>query len=174
MVLKELFLKVPPDENDGPTYPGLVLSVHCAIKGVQMGALLGSVAGTLVSWRRKTSLVATVPAFAGGGALIGSALITAMMVGKLSSLPPDEVEYGVKDRGYRLYFHESQTQVDKMTVAGAGIGVLAGMAFLPKAPLSGTMALGAMGGMAAYSIGKTTGIITFGEKPKAAVKAEKV
>mmetsp|Transcript_6157 Transcript_6157/g.18605 ORF Transcript_6157/g.18605 Transcript_6157/m.18605 type:complete len:150 (+) Transcript_6157:19-468(+) len=138
---EDLLVRVDPKDYDEgmPSYPGIVLTVHCTLKGAQVGGILGCVAG-VVRWRPKTWTLR--------GLGLGAPLGILAVVGKSQTLDAD----GIIDRGYRVAHNRLQTATDVLSVGGAAAGVL--VSFLFRRPVLPLAAFG-------FVSGSTTGFANF-------------
>jgi hypothetical protein len=126
------------DDFDPRPHARLRLRFHIAEKGLQVGALLGPVAATVVHLIKQRTLVGLDLAHLGRSAAIGSGLMcgVSIMAGevqyataehyltpkmRISGLDDD----GIEDRVYRLHFNRGQNRVDKFAAAGAVGGLVA-------------------------------------------------
>ena len=74
-----------------PSYPALTLAAHVAIKGIQLGAVVGRISGSLINLVRGGTTESRVQRWAKyntRGPIIGCAVSLAMLAGKA---------YGTKD-----------------------------------------------------------------------------
>lgn len=128
------FRRVDNDQysDSMPHYPAATLIVHVALKGAQMGSLLGLAVflPLLHLKRRKTSsLVSTWARVMNTSGILGTTVATGLLIGKAASSDTMN-DAGVDDRAYRISKNAGQNEVDKYSlvglVAGGGVGVFAG------------------------------------------------
>lgn len=111
--------------NEMPEYPARVLTTHCAMKGVQLGSILGTAILTpAYAFYRKVPLGSSLRTCAFPGTLLGVALSLSMLYAKDYNGSLDVA--GVDDRAYRLVHNEGQVKVDQYSVIGAAAGATAG------------------------------------------------
>mmetsp|Transcript_45056 Transcript_45056/g.109902 ORF Transcript_45056/g.109902 Transcript_45056/m.109902 type:complete len:213 (-) Transcript_45056:243-881(-) len=118
-----------------PEHPGAVLTQHVALRGMQVGSILGCLAFAPVQWvrkGRKEALFKTVmPRVGATGLLLGGAASSCMLLG-LAAYAPDDgkkppwTDAGVDDRAYRLTKNEFVEKMNDMVCAGAMAGLVAG------------------------------------------------
>ena len=72
---------------------------------------------------------------------------------QIASLPPEDRQYGMDDRAYRIHWNEGQNKVDTASIAGAAVGAaLAATAVeATAAVVAGGAALGVVGGLGYYA-----------------------
>uniref|UniRef100_A0A7S0VKE4 Uncharacterized protein n=1 Tax=Hemiselmis tepida TaxID=464990 RepID=A0A7S0VKE4_9CRYP len=118
-----------------PEHPGAVLTQHVAMRGMQVGSVLGCLAFAPVQWirqGRKEALFKTVmPRIGATGLLLGGAASSCMLLGMAAYAPDDGskppwTDAGVDDRAYRLSKNEKVEKMNDMVVAGAVAGLVAG------------------------------------------------
>lgn len=131
----------------------LTLYPHSFVKGVQAGALVGSLLGVAKAASRKVRgrdarLVPTVLEYSSKGTLVGAIVNTFALTGFLlyHGFEPDALE----DHAYRVNMNPRQKRMDQMSALGGCIGAAVG-AFAADAPLGGG-ALGIAAGTLVYGM----------------------
>ena len=114
-MLDKVFKKSAYTEDQPNAYE--ILYVHCAIKGLQFGAIAGTIMGSL--YALKTKNIATITSFANRGSLIMAPISTGMCFIKMRN----EDEMGWKDRSWRLQRNKGQILVDNISL-GPGLVTL--------------------------------------------------
>lgn len=113
-------------DNDLPEYPARKLIIHVAIKGLQLGSVLGVFALTpavAFYYRKRLSIRDafryTVPA----STILGGVFSLGLLYGKYyqGDLSSND---GVDDRAYRLHKNSGQQQVDRYSFIGFMTGHL--------------------------------------------------
>lgn len=127
--------KESPQELDVNTAKGILYG-HALLKGVQTGAFLGVVCGSLVYLknRKVSSLLSNVNKFSNGGQVVFGSIVPAMVYFRMKE--KENMEW--QDRAWRLAYNKNQNVVDNASVAGGilgfaavgsvGVGVAAGVA----------------------------------------------
>jgi len=103
-----------------PEYPARFLASHCAIKGVQLGSVLGLVVTPGVAYFRKLNLITTHTRVAPISLIGGIGVSMGLLYYKYNEGVLDEA--GVDDRAYRIANNLGQVTVDKYTFVGSLIG----------------------------------------------------
>jgi hypothetical protein len=140
--------------TDLPKYPARTLCAHIAMKGAQLGSVIGLVSVLPYSYFRSKPLLTawkvTMPAgFALGMLISGGRLYRLHYQGKLDVA-------GVDDRAYRISKNLDQTKVDQYSFVGALAGASCGV-LLSRGSLTVTNAAlwsGFSLGMAVYQAEK--------------------
>lgn len=116
--------------SDLPQYPVRTLVGHVAMKGVQVGAVAGLVAGVpLIAYLRKLPASHAWRRVMPIAPVIGSALsLTGLFV--LNYTKPMGFD-GIDDRAYRIMHNKGQVRVDQRTILGGAIGAAVGTAVAP-------------------------------------------
>jgi hypothetical protein len=127
--------KESPEELDVSTAKGILYG-HTLLKGVQTGAVLGVVCGSLVYLknRKASSLLSNVNKFSNGGQVLFGSIVPAMVYFRMKE--KENMEW--QDRAWRLAYNKNQNVVDNASIAGGifglaavgsvGVGVAAGVA----------------------------------------------
>ena len=156
--ISDQFSKEPltPEQLTDIPQPTLELTRHVAIKGLQAGALLGTVGASLNLLRRRPlsaiDAVTRVGRTASTAALVTAPLSVAAMAVVLQREGWNP--YRIWDRAYRLRHNPTQQRVDRLTGIAAGLGALALQA-PPFAALGVGRGVLALGGAA---LGSTLGV----------------
>eukprot|EP01039_Chlorochromonas_danica_P000656 gene657-711_t len=112
------------DKKKEPYYPARVLTIHCLLKGAQLGAVLGTAVTPVYAYYYKVPRCQAWTKCAPVGLLAGTGFGLALLTGKWVSGVLDEK--GVDDRANRLLLNKGQLQVDRMSLTGAAFGTIAG------------------------------------------------
>jgi hypothetical protein len=127
--------KESPEELDVKTSQGILYG-HALLKGVQTGAFLGVVCGSLfyLKNRKASSLISHINKFSNGGQVLFGSIVPAMV--HLRMKEKENIEW--QDRAWRLAYNKNQNVVDNASIAGGilgfaavgsvGVGVAAGVA----------------------------------------------
>jgi hypothetical protein len=127
--------KESPEELDVKTSQGILYG-HAVMKGVQTGAFLGVICGSLIYLKnRKTStLISNITKFSNGGQVVVGSIVPAMVYLKMKD--KESIEW--QDRAWRLTYNKNQNVIDNASIAGGiigfaavgsvGLGVVAGVA----------------------------------------------
>jgi len=134
----DLFREADPDSytaTDMPKYPARTLIAHCAMKGLQVGSVLGLVVTPIYSYFRKQPISTAYLRIVPMGTSFGLLLLGGM-TGFLSYQGKLDVG-GVDDRAYRISKNVKQTKVDQFSFIGAvmctSFGVIVSRGSLPIA-----------------------------------------
>lgn len=113
------------DNTNLPTYPGCTLISHVAIKGVQLGSIVGLLGVTpCFSAVKKIPLSSAWLRIMPVTPAAGIAISMTMLYVKQQKTPMDEG--GIDDRAYRIRNNIGQNTVDRYSVFGAATGAAVG------------------------------------------------
>jgi|NOAtaT_6_FD_contig_51_3757048_length_660_multi_2_in_0_out_0_2 hypothetical protein len=127
--------KESPEELDVKTSQNILYG-HALLKGVQTGAFLGVVCGSLfyLKNRKASSLMSNINKFSNGGQVLFGSIVPAMVYLKMKE--KENIEW--QDRAWRLAYNKNQNVVDNASIVGGilgfvavgsvGVGVAAGVA----------------------------------------------
>ena len=136
--------------TDLPTYPTRTLVGHVAMKGAQVGSVVGLFVGVpLASYLRKLSISRAWVRVMPIAPILGSISTLTLLFAKNYSAPMNED--AIDDRAFRIMQNKGQVKVDKYSVVGAAVGVAFGTVI---APGFGTV-------LAASSTGLATGTLYY-------------
>lgn len=111
-------------DSDVPLYPARTLISHVAVKGLQLGSLVG-IGGVVpfFAFYRKMPFPAAFRTLVPFSSALGCAASLALLYGKAYSGELDSDD-SVDDRAYRIYKNEGQNKVDTYSFIGAMSGIL--------------------------------------------------
>lgn len=113
--------------NPMPEYPARYLTIHCAVKGLQVGSILGIALAPPVAYFRKLPIMQAFSRTAPVSVVGGVGVVLGMLYYKYHAGELDEA--GVDDRSYRLANNAGQVKVDQYTFVGSLAGASAGAVF---------------------------------------------
>lgn len=136
--------------NTMPEYPARYLTIHCAVKGLQLGSILGLALTPPVAYFRKIPIMQAFTRTAPVSVVGGVGLVLGILYYKYYEGVLDEA--GVDDRAYRLANSAGQVKVDQYTFVGSLIGASTGAVFGRG---------GARSILAATSVGVTSAVVYY-------------
>jgi len=110
--------------NPVPEYPARYLTMHCAVKGVQAGSILGIVLTPAVAFWRKMPILSVYSRVAPVAVVGGVSAAMGLLYYKYDQGVLDEA--GVDDRAYRIANNSGQVTVDKYSFVGSLVGASVG------------------------------------------------
>ena len=109
-----------------PSYPARTLGIHCAVKGSQVGSVLGlAVITPILAWRRKKPMSQMWKSVMLPATLFGTALSSGLLYYKDVKGSLDIA--GVDDRAFRIVNSPGQNKVDLYSAIGVGVGATSGV-----------------------------------------------
>eukprot|EP00042_Codosiga_hollandica_P040842 m.357096 g.357096 ORF g.357096 m.357096 type:complete len:242 (-) comp55965_c0_seq1:1413-2138(-) len=161
------------DDTGAVRYPGAVLTEHVAIKGLQTGAVLSTLATIVVSLRnRKNNLIISLddraqPLSRFGqflclglkhgriGFVLGPLVATSALLG-MAAMKEDMALDGIQDRAFRLEHNKGQLLVDRFSFYGGAFGALSGLALPLNYPVTPIVR-----GLGGFTGGVTIGVAAY-------------
>lgn len=114
--------KESPQELDVKTSQGILYG-HGVLKGIQTGAFLGIICGSLfyLKNRKASTLISNINKFSNGGQILFGSLVPIGVYFRMKD--KENVEW--QDRAWRLTYNKNQNVVDNACIAGGIIGLVA-------------------------------------------------